>query len=97
VLVLGLVATLPIGAVTGALFKNMQSATRHVPQSWGWWRSPVFYPIAALPGWLRWVGHAFPIYGASIRTRAAHLIVWIAPSATESGNGPEKAGGSMGR
>jgi ABC-2 type transport system permease protein len=63
VLVLGLVATLPIGAVLGSLFAN--------PQNLGLVMllvmvlvgiSGVFYPVTALPEWLQWVAQVFPLY-----------------------------------
>jgi ABC-2 type transport system permease protein len=74
VLALGLVATLPIGAVLGSLFSS--------PQSLGFLMllvtglvaiSGVFYPITALPEWLQWIGQAFPIYWLGLGMRSALL------------------------
>jgi ABC-2 type transport system permease protein len=74
VLVLGLLAVLPIGAILGAVFGNTQSlgfvtlllmALVAV--------SGVFYPITALPGWLQWVGQAFPLYWLGLGLRSAML------------------------
>ena len=74
VLVLGLLAVLPIGAIVGALFGNTQSlgfvtllimALVVV--------SGVFYPITALPGWVQWVGQAFPLYWLGLGLRSALL------------------------
>ncbi|MCC8250634.1 ABC transporter permease [Saccharothrix luteola] len=74
VLVLGLLAVLPIGAIVGAVFGNTQSlgfvtllimALVVV--------SGVFYPITALPGWVQWVGQAFPLYWLGLGLRSALL------------------------
>lgn len=60
---LGLLATLPLGALLGALFRS--------PQSLGLVSllfmvvtaiSGVFYPLTVLPGWLQTVGQVFPVY-----------------------------------
>lgn len=63
-LVLGLVASVPLGFVVGSVFKN--------PRSVGGWGSLVmfaliavsglFAPAAALPGYLQVVGQVFPMY-----------------------------------
>ncbi|GAA3856636.1 ABC transporter permease [Saccharothrix violaceirubra] len=72
VVVLGLVATLPLGAALGALFAN--------PQSLGFITmllfllmavSGVFQPLTSLPGWLQVVGQAFPIYWLGLGMRSA--------------------------
>jgi len=74
VLVLGLVATLPIGALLGSLFVN--------PQSLGFVMmlvmvlagiSGVFYPVTALPEWLQWVAQVFPLYWLGLGLRWALL------------------------
>ena len=74
VLALGLVATLPNGAIVGSLFKN--------PQSLGFIMLPmmgivgisgIFYPITALPVWLQWIGQLFPIYWLGLGMRSALL------------------------
>ncbi|QQQ78366.1 ABC transporter permease [Saccharothrix sp. 6-C] len=74
VLVLGLLAVLPIGAIVGALFGDTQSlgfvtllvmALVVV--------SGVFYPITALPEWVQWVGQAFPLYWLGLGLRSALL------------------------
>ncbi|MFD1147196.1 ABC transporter permease [Saccharothrix hoggarensis] len=74
VVLLGLLATLPLGAILGALFRNAQSlgfvmllimALVAV--------SGVFYPITALPGWAQWVGQAFPLYWVGLGLRSALL------------------------
>ncbi len=35
--------------------------------------SGIFYPLAALPGWLQWVGQATPIYWLGLGMRSALL------------------------
>ena len=74
VLVVGLVATLPLGAVVGSLFEN--------PRNFGLVMLPVmgliatsgiFYPINNYPTWLQWVGQAFPVYWLGLGMRSALL------------------------
>ncbi|XVS66625.1 ABC transporter permease [Actinosynnema sp. CA-299493] len=74
VLVLGLLAVLPLGAIVGAVFGSTQSlgfvtllvmALVVV--------SGVFYPITALPEWVQWVGQAFPLYWLGLGLRSALL------------------------
>ena len=74
VLVLGLVATLPIGAIVGSLFSN--------PRNFGLVMLPlmgliatsgIFYPITNYPVWLQWIGQAFPIYWLGLGMRSALL------------------------
>ncbi|OEU93412.1 ABC transporter permease [Streptomyces oceani] len=74
VVVLGLVATLPLGALLGAVF--------HSPQGLGVIMllltgmvgiSGVFYPITALPEWLQLLGQLFPVYWLGIGMRSALL------------------------
>lgn len=74
VLVLGLLAVLPIGAIVGALFTNSQSlgfVTLLVMALVA--VSGAFYPITALPGWLQWVGQVFPLYWMGLGLRSALL------------------------
>ncbi|MFI6871262.1 ABC transporter permease [Nocardia sp. NPDC050406] len=74
VLLLGLLATLPLGAIIGSLFES--------PRSIGFISFPimglvaisgVFYPITGLPGWLQAVGQVFPIYWIGLGMRSALL------------------------
>ena len=74
VLVLGLVSTLSIGAVLGALMSN--------PKFMGLVMMPVlgliaisgiFYPIVALPLWLQGLAQAFPLYWLGLGLRASLL------------------------
>lgn len=74
VVVLGLVATLPLGAIVGSLFEN--------PRNFGLVMLPImglvatsgiFYPITTFPTWLQWIGQAFPIYWLGLGMRSALL------------------------
>ncbi|MEU4743292.1 ABC transporter permease, partial [Actinosynnema sp. NPDC023658] len=74
VLALGLLAVLPIGAVVGAVFGNTQSLGFVTLLIMGLVAvSGVFYPITALPGWLQWIGQAFPLYWLGLGLRSALL------------------------
>ena len=75
VLVLGLLATLPLGAVLGSLFPSQRSAGP-------WWLlllgglaaiSGIFYPITHLPVFLQWTGQVFPVYWLGLGVRSALL------------------------
>lgn len=62
-LALGLVATLPLGAVVGALFDNPRNmGLIAVPIMGTIAISGIFYPINSLPGWVQGVAQALPIY-----------------------------------
>ncbi|WP_163508305.1 ABC transporter permease [Fodinicola acaciae] len=74
VIALGLVATLPLGAILGSLFSN--------PRNMGMVMFPImglvgisgiFYPLTQLPVWLQWIGQMFPIYWLGLGTRSAML------------------------
>jgi ABC-2 type transport system permease protein len=74
VLALGLVATLPIGAVLGSLFPSARSAGLITLFIGGIAAvSGIFYPITHLPQWLQWVGQAFPMYWLGLGMRSALL------------------------
>ena len=75
VLMLGLLATLPAGAVLGSLFPSQRSAGP-------WWLlllgglsaiSGIFYPITHLPVFLQWIGQLFPLYWLGLGMRSALL------------------------
>ncbi|MGW6458830.1 ABC transporter permease [Streptomyces sp. NPDC055078] len=75
VLVLGLLATLPIGLIIGAMVKSPRGAN-----TWGIFPtmgllgiSGIFYPIASLAGWLQAIAQIFPVYWLGLGTRAALL------------------------
>jgi ABC-2 type transport system permease protein len=74
VLVIGLFATMPIGAIVGSLFAN--------PRNFGLVMLPlmglvatsgIFYPITNFPTWLQWIAQAFPIYWLGLGMRSAML------------------------
>jgi ABC-2 type transport system permease protein len=75
VLVLGLLAVLPLGAVLGSLFPSQRSAGP-------WWVlllgglgaiSGIFYPITHLPTALQWIAQVFPMYWLGLGSRSALL------------------------
>lgn len=74
VFVLGMAATMPIGAAIGSLFSN--------PTSMGFVMLPmmgligisgIFYPLARYPEWLQWIGQIFPIYWLGLGMRSSML------------------------
>jgi ABC-2 type transport system permease protein len=74
VLALGLVATLPIGAVLGSLFANSRSqGLLTLPVMLVIGISGIFYPITALPEWVQWIAQVFPIYWMGLGMRSALL------------------------
>lgn len=75
VLALGLLATLPWGAVIGSFANGPNSLFGLVlmPLSVLTAISGIFYPIAALPGWLAGVAQVFPVYWLGLGTRSALL------------------------
>ena len=86
VLVLGLLATLPLGAMLGSVFPSQRSAGP-------WWLlmlaglaaiSGIFYPITHLPVFLQWTGQAFPMYWLGLGMRSA--LLRNAMSAVEVGH-----------
>jgi ABC-2 type transport system permease protein len=74
VVVLGLVATLPLGAILGSLFENPRNfGLVMLPLMGLIGTSGIFYPITTFPTWLQWVGQAFPIYWLGLGMRSALL------------------------
>jgi ABC-2 type transport system permease protein len=74
VLLLGLVATEPIGAVLGALISSPRYAGYLSLLVMGLIAiSGIFYPITALPVWLQWIAQVFPIYWLGLGMRSAFL------------------------
>lgn len=74
-IILGLLATLPIGLIIGALVPNTQKVG-----SWGMMPiiamaiiSGVFFPIQALWGWIQAIGQVFPMYWIGIGLRSGFL------------------------
>jgi ABC-2 type transport system permease protein len=74
VLILGLVATQPLGAILGALISSPRGAGYiSLPVLGLIAISGIFYPITALPHWLQWIAQAFPIYWLGLGMRSALL------------------------
>lgn len=75
VLVLGMLATLPWGAVAGSITKSPGGAMglTMLPIMGITAISGIFYPITALPGWLQAVAQAFPVYWLGLGMRSALL------------------------
>ncbi|EWM68173.1 MULTISPECIES: ABC transporter permease [Micromonospora] len=71
---LGLVATLPLGAVIGSLIENPRNMGLVVMPIFGLIAlSGIFYPINGLPGWLQGVAQVFPLYWLGLGMRSALL------------------------
>lgn len=75
VLVLGLLAVLPWGAVIGSLAKSARAVQGPLmfPIMGVTAISGIFYPIFALPGWLQGLAQVFPVYWLGLGMRSAFL------------------------
>lgn len=75
VVALGLLATLPWGAVIGSLVKSPNSAfgPTMLPSIGLTAISGIFYPISALPAWVQGVAQAFPFYWLGLGIRSGLL------------------------
>ncbi len=74
VLLLGLVATLPIGAVLGSAFPSARAqGLVQLPVLAMIAISGIFYPLTALPGWVQVIAQFSPIYWLGLGTRSALL------------------------
>ncbi|TYB54187.1 ABC transporter permease [Nonomuraea sp. PA05] len=75
VALLGLLSSLPLGAIIGSLAKSPQSAAGLSMLAVGALTSVsgIFYPISALAGWLQVVAQAFPLYWLGLGMRSALL------------------------
>jgi len=74
VVLLGMVATMPLGAVFGSLVSNPRELGLVVlPIMALVATSGVFYPITSLPGWLQSISQIFPIYWLGLGMRSALL------------------------
>lgn len=72
--VLGLFATLPLGALIGAVLRTpVMLAWASLVVYGAVAISGIFYPISALPGWLQGIGQALPIYWLGLGLRASLL------------------------
>ncbi|GIF73987.1 ABC transporter permease [Asanoa siamensis] len=73
-LALAMVATLPLGIVLGAAFGSARGQSLLTLPILGVVAiSGIFYPLAALPGWLQAVAQVFPFYWLGLGMRAALL------------------------
>jgi ABC-2 type transport system permease protein len=74
VLLLGLLATLPIGAILGSAFPSARAqGLVQLPVLAMIAISGIFYPLSALPAWLQVVAQVTPIYWLGLGTRSALL------------------------
>jgi ABC-2 type transport system permease protein len=74
VLVFGLLATLPVGAVLGSLIPDTRSTSLILLLLAGLAAiSGIFEPITRLPAFLQWIGQAFPLYWLGLGMRSALL------------------------
>ncbi|UOZ06869.1 ABC transporter permease [Amycolatopsis sp. WQ 127309] len=74
VLVLGLFATLPIGAALGSLISSPRSTGLIVLPVMGLGAiSGIFYPVIALPVWVQGIAQVFPMYWLGLGMRSALL------------------------
>lgn len=73
VLLLGLTATLPLGAIIGSLSNSPQTAAGMSMLAVGGLTavSGIFYPLSALAGWLQALAHVFPLYWLGLGMRSA--------------------------
>jgi len=74
VLILGLLATQPLGAMLGSLVRGSRGAgVLSLPVMGLIAISGVFYPITALAGWLQAIAQVFPVYWLGLGMRSALL------------------------
>jgi ABC-2 type transport system permease protein len=74
VVVLGLLATLPLGAIFGSLLSSPRNlGLIMLPMMGLIATSGIFYPITNFPGWLQAIGQVFPIYWLGLGMRSAML------------------------
>ena len=74
VAVLGLLASMPIGAVLGALFPNSRlSAAITAPLLALLGISGIWFPVTVLPGWVQWIAQVFPMYWLGLGMRSVLL------------------------
>ncbi|MFI5714605.1 ABC transporter permease [Nocardia sp. NPDC051750] len=74
VILLGLLATLPAGALLGGVLEGPRATFLLTMPLMGLIAiSGIYYPITALPGWLQAVAQAFPMYWAGLGMRSALL------------------------
>ncbi|MGW1676428.1 ABC transporter permease [Saccharopolyspora sp. NPDC002376] len=72
--VLGLTATIPIGASLGSLFNTPSSmALMFLPMMGLVAISGIFFPITVFPEWVQWIAQVFPMYWLGLGMRSALL------------------------
>ncbi|MFD3593846.1 ABC transporter permease [Nocardia sp. NPDC058640] len=73
VVVLGLLAVLPLGAILGSVLDARTGFLLTMPLMAVIAISGIFYPITAMPGWLQGLAQVFPIYWLGLGMRSALL------------------------
>jgi ABC-2 type transport system permease protein len=74
IIVIGFVATLPIGAIIGSLGNNPANmGLLFLPIMAMVGVSGIFYPITSLPGWLQIIGQLLPMYWVGLGMRSVLL------------------------
>lgn len=73
VVVLGLLAVLPFGAILGSVLDTRTAFLLTMPLMGIVAISGIFYPITAMPGWLQGLAQVFPIYWLGLGMRSALL------------------------
>lgn len=74
VLAMGLLATMPIGAILGSLLSSPRNITVvMLPVLALFGISGIFFPMAEAPRWLQWIAQAFPVYWLGLGMRSALL------------------------
>lgn len=72
VVILGLLATAPTGAIVGSLVKTSGAGfgLTFFPLMALLAISGIFYPISALPTWVQWIAQIFPVYWLGLGLRS---------------------------
>lgn len=85
VVILGLLATAPIGAIIGSLVKSSGAGfgLTFLPLVALLAISGIFYPIRALPVWIQWIAQVFPVYWLGLGLRS--VFSPVAAAALELG------------
>lgn len=74
VVLLGLAASMPLGAIFGSLISNPQNMGLVMLPVMGLVAaSGIFYPITTFPVWLQWIAQMFPMYWLGLGMRSALL------------------------
>ncbi|MEU1571842.1 ABC transporter permease [Streptomyces collinus] len=74
VLVLGMLATMPIGAVLGSVLTSPRNiGVVMFPLLALFGVSGIFFPVTEAPEWLQWIAQVFPVYWLGLGMRAALL------------------------